>query len=67
MTQPLSSFEFLRAKQILARYPISKSTLYRWVKQKRFPAPFKIGPSISVWDAAEIKEFFARRHPTSLN
>jgi len=35
---------------------ISKSTLWRWIQQNRFPAPTKlIGSNISVWRMSEIQ------------
>jgi len=30
---------YMRRKELLARDGITNSTLYRWVEQKRFPAP----------------------------
>ena len=43
------------------RVPASPATIWRWVKQGTFPAPFKIGPNVTVWDLDEIDAFLARR------
>lgn len=33
---------FLRRKEVLARYGVSNSTLYRWIDEGLFPAPVKL-------------------------
>jgi prophage regulatory protein len=43
------------------RVPASAATIWRWVKQGTFPAPFKIGPNVTVWDLDEIDAFLAQR------
>jgi prophage regulatory protein len=35
--------------------PISAATLWRWVKDGTFPAPFKLGQNTTVWDAIEVE------------
>ena len=40
--------------------PISRSTLWRWVRAGRFPAPHKIGPNVTAWRAEEVREFMAK-------
>ena len=34
--------------------PINPATLYRGVKQGRYPAPIKIGPQLSRWILSEL-------------
>jgi prophage regulatory protein len=48
---------FLRRKEILARYGITNSTLYRWIEEGRFPAPVKLvlGGKASGWPLEEIE------------
>jgi len=41
--------------------PVSPATIWRWVRQNKFPKPFKIGASVTVWDAAEVDAFIAQR------
>lgn len=41
--------------------PVSPATIWRWVREGRFPKPFKLGASVTVWDEAEI-EAFLRHH-----
>jgi prophage regulatory protein len=40
-------------KTLEKRYEIGRSTLYRWIKDGRFPAPKKLGPRIARWDLTE--------------
>ena len=35
--------------------PVSKSTIYRLVAARRFPAPIKPSPSISLWSNDAVK------------
>lgn len=41
--------------------PVSPATVWRWVREGKFPKPFKLGASVTVWDAAAVEEFIARR------
>jgi prophage regulatory protein len=48
---------YLRRKEVLARYGVTNSTLYRWIEEKRFPAPVKLveGGKASGWPLEEIE------------
>lgn len=39
--------------------PVSPTTVWRWVREGRLPAPFKLGKNVTVWDADEIDQFLA--------
>jgi prophage regulatory protein len=41
--------------------PVSPATIWRWVREDKFPQPFKLGASITVWNASEIEAFIANR------
>lgn len=41
--------------------PVSPATVWRWVAQGKFPAPFKLGENITVWDAEKVEQFLAKR------
>jgi len=41
--------------------PVSPATIWRWVREGKFPKPFKLGDSITVWNAAEVEAFIAQR------
>lgn len=37
--------------------PVAPATLWRWVRDGKFPAPFKLGVGTTVWDAAQVEAF----------
>lgn len=37
--------------------PISPATVWRLVKESKFPKPFKLSPATTVWDAAEVAQW----------
>lgn len=43
------------------KLPVSPATIWRWVREEKFPKPFKLGESVTVWDAAEVDAFLAKR------
>jgi prophage regulatory protein len=46
---------FLRISDVQAATGLGRSTIYRLIEQKQFPAPVKVlGPRVSAWLASEI-------------
>ncbi len=43
------------------KLPVSPATVWRWVRESKFPKPFKLSESVTVWDAAEVDAFIAQR------
>lgn len=41
------------------RLPVSPATIWRWVKEGKFPAPFKLGPNTTVFDLDQVEEYVA--------
>lgn len=39
--------------------PVSQATVWRWVREKKFPAPFKLGEGTTVWAAEAVEAFIA--------
>jgi predicted DNA-binding transcriptional regulator AlpA len=35
--------------------PVSNATLWRMVKDGRFPAPVKLGPNVTAWRADDVR------------
>jgi prophage regulatory protein len=46
---------FVRIRQILAVYPIGRSTWWAGVKSGRFPRPVKLGPRTTAWRVEDIR------------
>ena len=47
---------YLRLEEVVDLMGASEASIYRWVKNKTFPAPHKFGKS-SRWLLSEIKEY----------
>ena len=45
---------FLRLPQVLALFPISKTSWWEGCKDGRFPKPVKLGPRATAWRAEDI-------------
>jgi prophage regulatory protein len=45
--------------------PVSPATIWRWVRDGKFPKPFNIGTRTTVWDYNEIETYIARQAGTS--
>jgi predicted DNA-binding transcriptional regulator AlpA len=43
------------------RLPVSAATIWRWVREGKFPKPIKLGASVTVWDIEEVDQFVAAR------
>jgi predicted DNA-binding transcriptional regulator AlpA len=52
---------FVRIRQILAVYPIGRSTWWAGVKSGRFPRPVKLGPRTTAWRVEDIRRLLEKR------
>jgi len=46
---------YLRLPQVLALFPVSRSTWWAGVRAGRYPKPVKLGPRITAWTALSIR------------
>lgn len=53
--------ELASTKSKPGRLPVSAATLWRWVKEGTFPAPFKLGPNTTVWDLDRVEAHLAQQ------
>jgi predicted DNA-binding transcriptional regulator AlpA len=49
----------LRLKQVVEVTKLSKSTIWRWVKDGMFPQPIKITMRVTVWKNSDIQIYIA--------
>ena len=56
----IPSYGFLRLPQVLAIFPISKSSWWEGCKSGRYPKPVKLGPRTTVWRAEDIAALVER-------
>lgn len=57
--QQLPETGYVRLPAILRVFPVSRSTWWEGVRQKRYPQPVKLGPRITAWKAEAIHAFLA--------
>lgn len=57
----LSEVAFLRQRQLLKLIPISKTTLWRRVRDRTFPQPLKLSPNVTVWRAEDLRDWIAQQ------
>ena len=50
--------QFIKTDEITAEFPISRPTIFRNIKNGRFPPPFKPGSKYFKWKRSIIEEFF---------
>lgn len=46
---------FVRLPSLLTLFACSRATIWRRVKEKKLPAPKKLGPRLSAWNVGEIR------------
>jgi len=51
---------FLRAKDVLMFFPVSRSSWWAGVAEGRYPAPVKLGPRMSAWRVEDIRDLIAK-------
>ena len=50
----------LRISQVAARTGLSRSTIYEWSADGRFPAPVRLGGRVVRWVEAEVDEWLRK-------
>lgn len=53
--------ELLRMRSLRQRIPVAASTIWEWVRQGKFPKPFKLSESVTVWRLDDIEQWLAVR------
>jgi predicted DNA-binding transcriptional regulator AlpA len=52
----------LRVEEVLRRVGVkSRVTLWRWVREARFPKPRQVGPNVVRWSDREVREWMAQQ------
>lgn len=52
---------FIRQAQVLRSIPVSRSTLWRWVRAGDFPAPVKLSVQVSAWRVSDVRQWMSER------
>lgn len=51
----------VRMDELLRRLQISRATVYRWLDQKRFPRPVRLGERTIGWRSSDLSGWLAER------
>jgi prophage regulatory protein len=51
----------IRIAAVAKKTTLGKSTIWLWVKEDRFPKPFKLSPRVTVWDELEVDKWILER------
>ena len=51
--------KFIRLDQVKAMTGLSRSSIYQFIKDKKFPPQIKLGTRAVAWDASEIQEWMS--------
>lgn len=60
MQKVLRMRDLATTKRASGLLPVSPATVWRWVAEGKFPAPYKLGANVTVWDAAKVEGYMAR-------
>lgn len=56
----LPEASYVRLAQIVpAVVPVSGATLWRWIRENKFPAPTKLGPQVTAWRVGDVRDWLA--------
>ena len=50
----------LRLPAVKEKTGLSRTTLYRWVQEGRFPRPVSLGPNTVAWRESELDRWIAQ-------
>lgn len=48
-------------KQLSDFLEVSRQTIWRWVREGKFPAPIKLGPNCTRWRLSDVQAWEASR------
>jgi len=52
---------YQRRQQVEKLIQVSRPTLYRWIKQGKFPKPIRLGANMVRWKASDIEAWLTER------
>ena len=52
---------YIRDTDLAKRYGVSRVTIWRWVRDGRFPKPIKLSPACTRWNLSAVEQHEAER------
>ena len=62
---PLPEIGFMRLREVLAIFPIGRSTFWAGVKSGKYPKPIKLSERCTAWRVTDIHNLIASYENTS--
>lgn len=59
----LPDFGYLRIKEVLKIFPVSRTTWYEGIKTGIYPKPVRLSDGVSAWRFIDIKKLCAEKDP----
>jgi len=53
--------KYLRINEVVEMLSVSKSTVWAWVKESKFPKPIKLSEFVTVWKLSDIEEWVQQK------
>lgn len=57
MENETTTNRIIRLKEVQSRTGLSRSTIYAWMNEKKFPVPVQLGARAVGWNEAEIQKW----------
>jgi len=52
---------YLKRQELEARYQVTKTTIYSWIKTRDYPKPIHLGANLVRWNSAQVDAWEAER------
>ncbi|WP_180977576.1 helix-turn-helix transcriptional regulator [Janthinobacterium sp. ROICE36] len=49
------------------KLPVSPATVWRWVREGKFPAPHKISAGVTVWNESDVDAWLTARTASAIS
>ena len=49
-----TNITYLKRQELEARYQVTKTTIYSWIKTRGYPKPIHFGANLVRWNSAQI-------------
>mgnify|MGYP000315344389 FL=1 len=60
-TQAPTAHTLIKCHEIQADFTLSRATIYRWMKEGKFPKPIHLGANMVRWKKSDIDNWLAEK------
>ena len=60
-TQAPTAHTLIKCHEIQADFTLSRATIYRWMKEGKFPKPIHLGTNMVRWKKSDIDNWLAEK------